>query len=195
MNCKLRIEEALQALRTKPLKSTTFERVQILHSLQHKYDGLPHPLRFGNVLYDFFDQVSTPVEPHDIIVGRHLDKPLNAEEEAFFQTFLHDPKNLYRTTLYETGHCTLDWQWLIQYGLSGLKERAMAGIPNAKDDEHAVFREATRLQICFIQREKDDVQAALRQRRIQREIGIVGQIDEPDELQRFTEGFGSALRQ
>ena len=151
MNCKLRIEEALQALRTKPLKSTTFERVQILHSLQHKYDGLPHPLRFGNVLYDFFDQVSTPVEPHDIIVGRHLDKPLNAEEEAFFQAFLHDPKNLYRTTLYETGHCTLDWQWLIQYGLSGLKERAMAGIPNAKDDEHAVFlKGAVRVYDAFI---------------------------------------------
>ncbi len=134
-----RIEEALQALRTKPLKSTTFERVRILRDLQHKYDGLPHPLRFGNVIYDFFDQVSTPVEPHDIIVGRHLDKPLDAEEEAFFQAFLKDPKNLYRTTLYETGHCTLDWQWLIQDGLPGLKERALAGIPNAKDDEHAVF--------------------------------------------------------
>ena len=134
-----RIEEALTALRNKPLKSTTFERVQILHALQHKYDGQPQPLRFGNVLYDFFDQVSTPVEPHDIIVGRHVDKPLNAEEEAFFQSFLKDPKNLYRTTLYETGHCTLDWQWLIQYGLQGLKERASAGIPNVKDNEHAIF--------------------------------------------------------
>lgn len=136
---QIRIDEALSALRTKPIKSTTFERVQLWSSLRDTVTGLPQPLRFGEALYRFLDAVSTPVADNDLLLGRHVDKTLTAAEEQEFQAFLKDPQNLYKTTMYGTGHCTLDWANLLTAGLPGLYAQAEQSLRTVKDEGHAVF--------------------------------------------------------
>lgn len=135
-----RIEEALDMLRNKPIKTTTFQRVELLVKLQHTYDGLPQPVRFGNVVYDFFNEIDTPVMAHDILVGRHVEKELTESEEAFFQSFLQDTrKNLYRTTLWGTSHCTIGWAELFRLGLPGMRELAEEGLRNTQDEDRIAF--------------------------------------------------------
>ena len=118
------VEEARRALSEKPLKSTSINRIRILHKLKDKYSGLLQPLRFAAVMNDFLSEIDTPLEKNDIIAGRCVDKPLDEEEEKLYREFVADKDNLYSNTLFEVGHCTFDWDDLIDKGLTGLKERA-----------------------------------------------------------------------
>lgn len=129
------IEEAKLSLTTKPLKSTSFQRVRILNELKDVYKDFPQPLRFARVMDDLLRKVDIPLNKTDIIAGRYVDKTLNAEEEKLFQEFIHDGRNLYRTTVFETGHCTLDWDDLVESGLPGLKRRAEESLRRHCGDE------------------------------------------------------------
>lgn len=112
------VTEAIKALTEKPVKSTSFQRVEIFASLKDAYRSLSQPERFGKIMFDFLSRVDVPIKANDVIAGRYTDKELTEEEELFFQNFIHDPSNVYRTAVFETGHCTLDWEDLINSGLT-----------------------------------------------------------------------------
>lgn len=134
------VEEARRALSEKPLKSTSINRIRILHKLKDKYSGLLQPLRFAAVMNDFLSEIDTPLEKNDIIAGRCVDKPLDEEEENLYREFVADKDNLYSNTLFEVGHCTFDWDDLIDKGLTGLKERALSSLEkNSADEDKCVF--------------------------------------------------------
>ena len=134
------VEEARRALSEKPLKSTSINRIRILHKLKDKYSGLLQPLRFAAVMSDFLSEIDTPLEKNDIIAGRCVDKPLDEEEEKLYREFVADKDNLYSNTLFEVGHCTFDWDDLIDKGLTGLKERALSSLEkNSADEDKCVF--------------------------------------------------------
>lgn len=130
------IEEAIAALTQKPLKSTSFQRIKALGEAKEKCAGLPQPLAFAKAMRCLLESVDVPVSDSDVIAGRYVDKVLTDEEEEYFQNFVHDEKNLYRTTIFETGHCTLDWQELIEKGLVGLRARAEESLARHEGDEN-----------------------------------------------------------
>lgn len=119
------ISEAQTALMTKPVKATTYERVTLLAQMRDRYAGEPQPIRFGRIMRDFLSEVSTPLFSSDLIAGRHTDRELSEEEEAFYQQFLHDRGNLYCTTIFHCGHTTLDWDALVENGIVGLRRPAV----------------------------------------------------------------------
>ena len=59
------VEEARRALSEKPLKSTSINRIRILHKLKDKYSGLLQPLRFAAVMNDFLSEIDTPLEKNE----------------------------------------------------------------------------------------------------------------------------------
>ena len=133
------VTEAIKALTEKPVKSTSFQRVEIFASLKDAYRSLSQPERFGKIMFDFLSRVDVPIKANDVIAGRYTDKELTEEEELFFQNFIHDPSNVYRTAVFETGHCTLDWEDLINSGLTGLKKRAEESLEKQTQEDKKAF--------------------------------------------------------
>lgn len=129
------VEEAMVALTQKPLKSTSFQRIKLLGDIKNECAGLSQPLAFSKAMRYLLENVDTPVCDNDVIVGRYVDKVLTQEEEEYFQAFVADRENLYHTTIFETGHCTLDWEDLIKSGLPGLKARAEKSLEKHKRDK------------------------------------------------------------
>lgn len=129
------VEEAIAALTEKPLKTTSFQRIKLLGDIKNACFGLPQPLAFAKAMSYLLENVDTPVCDTDVIAGRYVDKVLTKEEEEYFRAFVADRKNLYRTTIFETGHCTLDWEDLIKSGLVGLKARAEKSLEKYRGDK------------------------------------------------------------
>ena len=129
------VEEAMVALTQKPLKSTSFQRIKLLGDIKNECAGLSQPLAFAKAMRYLLEKVDTPVCDNDVIAGRYVDKVLTQEEEEYFQAFVADRENLYHTTIFETGHCTLDWEDLIKSGLPGLKARAEKSLGKHKGDK------------------------------------------------------------
>ena len=129
------IEEAIAALTEKPLKATSFQRIKLLGDIKNACFGLPQPLAFAKAMSYLLENVDTPVRDTDVIAGRYVDKVLTKEEEEYFRAFVADRKNLYRTTIFETGHCTLDWEDLIKSGLVGLNARAEKSLEKYRGDK------------------------------------------------------------
>ncbi len=114
------VEEAIASLTQKPLKATSFQRIKLLGDIKNECARLPQPLAFAKAMTYLLENVDTPVCDNDVIAGRYVDKVLTKEEEEYFRAFVADKENLYHTTIFETGHCTLDWEDLIKSGLVGL---------------------------------------------------------------------------
>ena len=81
------VDEAKKALVEKPLLATSVERIMILDEIKSLYKELPHPLRFSKHLSILLSRVSVPLEEHDLIAGRCVDRELSDEEEQIFQSF------------------------------------------------------------------------------------------------------------
>ena len=75
------VTEAIKALTEKPVKSTSFQRVEIFASLKDAYRSLSQPERFGKIMFDFLSRVDVPIKANDVIAGRYTDKELTEEEE------------------------------------------------------------------------------------------------------------------
>ncbi len=124
MDMRINIEEAVSALETKPLLSTTYERIFILDRIKGDKRELATPLRFSYMLRTLLSEVSVPLSAHDLIAGRIPDRELNDEEEALYQTFIKHPECPYRGVFCDGGHISYDWEFLLEYGLRGLRTRA-----------------------------------------------------------------------
>lgn len=133
------IDEALRALTEKPLFSTSFERVKIMKELAKAHTDLPQPARFARLLSILLSRVSLPIEQHDLLAGRYVDKELDESEEAEFQSFMKDPDRLYRNVFWSSGHATYSWEMLVEEGLDGLRQRALRAAEKCDEGDKKVF--------------------------------------------------------
>ena len=136
------ITEAKNALENKPLLSATAERILILNEIKDKNKELPQPLRFSAMMSELLERVSTPIEDHDIIVGRALDRELTEDEERLFFEFLKSKDYPRKTVIFGMGHLSYDWEDIVELGLCGLKERAQKSLHAQTDPKKQTFVQA-----------------------------------------------------
>ncbi len=121
---RIMINEAVESLTLKPIKSTTFDRVCLYQRADSMFGALPRQERYSKTVYYLLENCKTPVEPHDLILGRIEDRVLTDEEEVFFQSVKHNEcrPDCFR----DSGHRSFDWKALVDKGLCGLKTEALA---------------------------------------------------------------------
>ena len=136
------IEEARLSLTQKPLFATSAERFLILNDLKSSYKELPQPKRFSKIFSLLLSRVSTPIENHDLIAGRSVDRVLSDAEEELFQSYLKHPDYPSRHLFWSSGHCTYSWEMLVEEGLVGLKERVLLQMESTDSEEKRIFLSA-----------------------------------------------------
>lgn len=142
-----RVEEALNSLRYKPLKSTSIERIRLsVQADELVSDEKSQPLQFGKGVEYILQNISLPIEKHDLIAGRIAEEVLMPEEELEFlsyierypserkmRPFIANFMGVYGLSemggvrplwMHDFGHTSFDWKMILEYGLSGLKEFA-----------------------------------------------------------------------
>ncbi len=183
------VEEALLALSQKPIFSTSVERFKIMNDIKSQYKDLPQPKRFSRLLGEFLSRVSTPIEKHDIIAGRCVDRELTEEEEIEFSAYLKHPDYPARKLFFASGHCTYSWEMLVREGLVGLKARVLARLEVENDESKMIFLESVA--------ESYDAMIAFSERYAEAAEGA-GNTETARNLRRIAEGrpnsFGSALQ-
>ncbi len=120
---RLILEETIDILRNKPVKSTYVERLLAAGKAYDLYHELPQPLYFGYGVRFMIENVSCPVMVHDILLGRAAEWVPNDEEEAKLIEIrkLYDEKKFF---MVETGHITFDWETILKIGISGYIQKA-----------------------------------------------------------------------
>lgn len=127
------IGEAMDALTVKPVKCTTLERIRLFTEADEWLDPeLPQPLKYGLGLGYVLDRITQPVSSDDLILGRITEEVPDEEGEAFFQemcvrykrTAMPWDKGTQPFWVNDQGHTSFYWKDVIEYGLSGLKEKA-----------------------------------------------------------------------
>lgn len=136
---KKQIEEAERALVEKPIFATSVERFTILDEIKDQYADLPQPLRFSKFMSILLSRVSTPLVEGDLIAGRCVDRELTDGEEAQFQAFLASKSYPRGKTIFDSGHCVYEWEYLVEYGLSGLREKAVESLARQENEEKQIF--------------------------------------------------------
>ena len=129
---KVLVTETVTSLTQKPIKSTTYERVILLHEADELYSDLPQPLKYGNGYYHLLKNCTLPIKDTDLLLGRIPEKVLNAEEEAVFQSLKDNCARPIWIT--DKGHRSFWWDGLIEYGLVGLRERALDELERRERD-------------------------------------------------------------
>ena len=109
MDMQISINEAKRSLTEKPLLAVSAERFLILEKLRGTFPELPQPLRFSRMLSILLSEVSVPLEPHDLIAGRIVDRELTDAEEVRFKEFHKYPLCPNGTVFLSSGHCAYDW--------------------------------------------------------------------------------------
>ena len=122
MDITRNIDEAIHALFCKPIFSTSAERFLILDELKSLYPTLSQPQRFSLILTALLSRVSVPIEDHDLIAGRALDRLLTEAEEAQFAKYLKSADYPSRHLFWSSGHCTYSWEMLVSEGLPALRQ-------------------------------------------------------------------------
>ena len=136
---KRQIEEAERALVEKPVFATSVERFMILDEIKDEYADLPQPLRFAKFMSILLSRVSVPLEEGDLVAGRCVDRELTPEEEERFQSFLTSKSNPRGKVIYDSGHCIYEWEYLLKYGLPGLRKKAEESLAARTDGEKQTF--------------------------------------------------------
>lgn len=142
MDLTQNINEVKRALTEKPMLATSVERIVILNEIKAHHSEWPQPKRFAYMLSQLLSRVSTPLEPYDLIVGRCVDRLLTPQEEKIFSSFVKAADNPKRHALFSSGHCSYDWDALVELGLTGLRQRVRDALAAETDREKRVFLES-----------------------------------------------------
>ena len=140
---------------TKPVRSTTLERLRRTREADLHVQGLAQPLQLGEGLYHLLGHINLPIADADLLVGRILEEVPDAEGEAFLQSSLAEWEGRpVPPWMRDGGHECFAWERLLEMGLSGLEERARAELATrtARGDaeEHLDFlRGAVRIYEAF----------------------------------------------
>lgn len=120
------VNEALWNLTDKPVTSTTFERIRLFHEADVKFAELPQQLKYGRGLNYVLENCQVPVDENDLILGRVPEKVLTDEEEEFFNSVRGNSARPGWVT--DGGHRSWWWWDLVEYGLPGLRQRAVESL-------------------------------------------------------------------
>lgn len=131
------INEAVTSLTTKPIESTTFERIWLFNEAHKLYKNLPYQQYYSKTIYYLLKNCQTPIKPYDLILGRIEDRILTDEEEAFFQSVCDNCARPKAFT--DAGHRSFWWQEIISKGLVGLKADAENNLLNQTDNDKILF--------------------------------------------------------
>ena len=115
---RLMIEETIAELRDKPVKSTYMERMRCADKAYELYSAFPQPLYLGYGLTYMLENVSVPIKEHDILLGRVVEWVPNDEEEAWF-TEAAKRMGERKYFMVDVGHISLDWETILNRGISG----------------------------------------------------------------------------
>ncbi|MBS7262719.1 MAG: hypothetical protein KIG36_03845 [Eubacteriales bacterium] len=119
--------ETLEQLRFKDFRSAFIERIYLMNEAYDLYRLLPQPLAFGYAVWYMADRSSLPIEPHDLILGRVVQRVPTPEEDVFIAAAIQREQNGERL-LNDGGHFTVDLHALIEKGYYGLREDVRAKI-------------------------------------------------------------------
>lgn len=133
------IEEAVTALTERPMFAADAERILIAYDIKEDFVGLPQPVRFSGYLSAILDRVSVPLEDYDLIAGRAVVRELTNEEEEIFKALQRDPHSPYRGSIIGSGHCSYDWEMVMEHGLPGLIDKARTSMEAKNDEGHRIF--------------------------------------------------------
>lgn len=133
------VEEAISALTERPMLAADAERITIAHSLLNEEPSLPQPVRFARAVAALLDGVSVPIESHDLIAGRSVQRELTDDEEMMLSELISDPRSPYKTSVLSAGHCSYDWDMIAENGMPGLIAKAKASLSSKSDPESRIF--------------------------------------------------------
>ena len=119
-----RVAEAVHILREKDVRSATIERLRLTREADAFVQGLPQQLQIGEGLYYLLDNISLPVSPDDLILGRITEEIPDADGEALLQRAADEWRRGIPRWMPDGGHECLDWERLLDLGLPGLEEFA-----------------------------------------------------------------------
>ena len=135
--------EAINCLRYKAIRCTTFHRLCITREADQRVQGLPQPRQLSEGLYYLLDRIPVPVETHDLLVGRIPERlPDESEEQFFWETVRLWEGRAIPPWMRDGGHECFAWDRLLRLGLPGLEafasqelaRRQAAGEPVARLD-------------------------------------------------------------
>ncbi|MFH1570910.1 MAG: pyruvate formate lyase family protein [Gemmatimonadota bacterium] len=89
------------------------ERQAILAAVDAGIDAVPAELRYASALERLLAELSTPIEPDDVLAGRMLEGPPGPEGPLHGLAYFSSP-----------GHTTLDWATVLEEGLEAVARRA-----------------------------------------------------------------------
>lgn len=133
------ISEAAFVLTERQMHSADAERILIAYDTKDDLVGSPQPVRFAHYISSILDRVSVPIEEHDLIAGRSVIRELTEDEELIYKKLIYDAHYPYNTYVFESGHCSYDWEMIIEHGLSGLIEKARNSMRSKTDDGRRLF--------------------------------------------------------
>ena len=130
------ILQAVDLLRNKPVNSTPVERHVLLQEAWERVKGLPQPVQMGKGLRYVLERASLPVEPFDLLLGRHDDHVPTEEEEARLQA-------LWSTNFHENpiirlngGHFSMNTETVLRDGIPGILQRIRNRLAGEKEEEN-----------------------------------------------------------
>ena len=120
-----RVAEAVHILREKDVRSATIERLKLNWEADAYVQGLPQQLQIGEGLYYLLDNISLPISPDDLILGRITEEIPDEDGETLLQRSADEWRSgIPRQWMPDVGHECLDWERLLDIGLPGLEEFA-----------------------------------------------------------------------
>ena len=131
------IEEAIHSLRYKPVNSTTLERLRLCVEANKHVSGLPQAQEIGHGLGYILDNISIPVEPHDILIGRISEEIPDEEGERFFAETI-STMGTRPLWMNDGGHESFRWDILLQQGFVGLETAAKEELCRLKNRRSAI---------------------------------------------------------
>jgi len=163
----LLLRETVESLRNKPVKSTFMERLILSDRATDLYGGLSQPIKLGFCHQYVLENVSCPVKPYDILLGRFEEHVPTEEEEEIINEIhaKHDEIHMY---MVDMGHCTFDWETIVKLGLPGLIEdaerRIQKQLANGGEAKRVIFLRGMSLvyqaYLRFIERYADAAEEA-----------------------------------
>lgn len=133
------IDEAVAILTQRPMHSADAERILIAYDIKDDFAESPQPVRFAMFLSGILDRVSVPLEDHDLIAGRAVIRELTDTEEDIYRKLLADPDYPYNSFVFGSGHCSYDWEMVIEHGLPGLIRKARNSMESKLDEGRRLF--------------------------------------------------------
>lgn len=131
----LLVQEVLEVLRNKPIKSTMFERIVLIDEANDFMHDEPQPIKLGKGLGYILQNCSVPISENDILLGRIDELLPDTEQERYLEEFLEKYNGAMRPEwLVDGGHITFSWETLLGIGLDGYIQKAKDSLMKHKKE-------------------------------------------------------------